>query len=159
MKFYHITLFHTSTPVERSRLYHSGALQRVSHVGRPRVFLSGALQGVLGMIIYTQSSLFFLQLKRKMNTEQRLQIYRDCLDAIQTTRAQLRETTNLLQLEFHDMLIKRLHDLRRLKEEMRRQLGPRVEEPDELPGMVEIIDIPTDDELRRMQLQEVIDIE
>lgn len=123
------------------------------------MFLSGALQGVLGMIIYTQSSLFFLQLKRKMNTEQRLQIYRDCLDAIQTTRAQLSETTNLLQLEFHDVLVERLHDLRRLKEEMRRQLGPRVEEPDELPGIPEIIDIPTDDELRRIQLQEVINIE
>ena len=89
-----------------------------------------------------------------MNTEQKLRIYRDCLDAIQTTRAQLKETTNLLQIEYHDMLVERLHDLRRLRESMRRRLGPIVEEPDELPGMAEIIDIPTDDELK-----EVIEIE
>ena len=42
---------------------------------------------------------------------------------------------------------------------MSRALGPRIEEPDDLPGMVEIIDIPTDDELMMKQIQEVIEIE
>jgi len=94
-----------------------------------------------------------------MNSEKRLQIYRACLDAIQTTRAQLAETTNLLHLQYRDELRQRLHDLRQLKNRMSRALGPRIEEPDDLPGMVEIIDIPTDDELMMKQIQEVIEIE
>ena len=84
----------------------------------------------------------------------RLEIYRACVTAIQTTRAQLAETSYLLQTEYKDRLRQRLRDLRQLKARMERQLGPRIEEPDDLPPVAEIIDIPTDDELK-----EVIEIE
>ena len=92
----------------------------------------------------------------RFTPKQQLELYRECVEALDLVKEQMRTTKYLLQEEYEQPLLETFKMLHNLKRRMGEQLDNRIRKRS--PNLLEeIIDVPSDSELKA--IAEIIDVE
>lgn len=97
-----------------------------------------------------------IEMSSRFTPKQQLELYRECVEALDLVKEQMKTTKYLLQEEYDQPLLETFQMLHNLKRRMGEQLDNRIIKRS--PNLLEeIIDVPSDSELKA--IAEIIDVE